>query len=64
MLLHNHFPEAFSAGKQNDIKILYGVEVNLVDDGVPIAYNSAHRKLADDTYVVFDVETTGLISCL
>ncbi len=54
------FPEAFSAGKQNDIKILYGVEANLVDDGVPIAYNSAHRKLADDTYVVFDVETTGL----
>ena len=47
-------------GKKNDIKILYGVEVNLVDDGVPIAYNSAHRKLEDDTYVVFDVETTGL----
>ncbi|WP_338469818.1 PolC-type DNA polymerase III [Niallia sp. XMNu-256] len=54
------FPEAFNAGKKNDVKILYGVEANLVDDGVPIAYNSAHRKLADDTYVVFDVETTGL----
>ncbi|MFE8699114.1 PolC-type DNA polymerase III [Cytobacillus sp. FJAT-54145] len=54
------FPEAYSAGKKNDIKILYGVEVNLVDDGVPIAYNDAHRLLADDTYVVFDVETTGL----
>ncbi|WP_066288934.1 PolC-type DNA polymerase III [Bacillus sp. FJAT-29937] len=54
------FPEAFGAGKKNDIKILYGVEVNLVDDGVPIAYNSAKRKLTEDTYVVFDVETTGL----
>ncbi|SFA73557.1 MULTISPECIES: PolC-type DNA polymerase III [unclassified Bacillus (in: firmicutes)] len=54
------FPEAFGAGKKNDIKILYGVEANLVNDGVPIAYNSAHRKLAEDTYVVFDVETTGL----
>ncbi|XJZ28533.1 PolC-type DNA polymerase III [Bacillota bacterium Lsc_1132] len=54
------FPEAFSEGKKNDIKILYGVEANLVDDGVPIAYNEAHRLLADDTYVVFDVETTGL----
>lgn len=54
------FPEAFSAGKKNDIKILYGLEANLVDDGVPIAYNEAHRSLADDTYVVFDVETTGL----
>jgi DNA polymerase III subunit alpha, Gram-positive type len=54
------FPEAYGAGKKNDIKILYGVEVNLVDDGVPIAYNDAHRQLATDTYVVFDVETTGL----
>lgn len=54
------FPEAFSAGKKNGVKILYGIEANLVDDGVPIAYNDAHRLLADDTYVVFDVETTGL----
>ena len=36
------------------------MEANLSDDGVPIAYNEAHRKLEDDTYVVFDVETTGL----
>ncbi|WP_043933323.1 PolC-type DNA polymerase III [Bacillus sp. EB01] len=54
------FPEAFSAGKKNDIKILYGIEANLVDDGVPIAYNDVHRLLSEDTYVVFDVETTGL----
>lgn len=54
------FPEAYSAGKKNDIKVIYGVEANLVDDGVPIAYNSTHRKLEDDTFVVFDVETTGL----
>lgn len=54
------FPEAFSAGKKNKIKILYGIEANLVDDGVPIAYNEAHRLLAEDTFVVFDVETTGL----
>lgn len=54
------FPEAFSAGKKNGIKILYGLEANLVNDGVPIAYNSQHRLLSEDTYVVFDVETTGL----
>ncbi|AMM92492.1 DNA polymerase III PolC [Peribacillus simplex] len=54
------FPEAYSAGKKNGIKILYGVEVNLVNDGVPIVYNEAHIPLADATYVVFDVETTGL----
>jgi DNA polymerase-3 subunit alpha (Gram-positive type) len=54
------FPEAYNAGKKNDIKILYGVEANLVDDGVPIAYNEARRLLAEDTFVVFDFETTGL----
>lgn len=54
------FPEAYGAGKKNGIKILYGVEANLVDDGVPIAYNSTDRSLEEGTYVVFDVETTGL----
>ncbi|MEH7382561.1 PolC-type DNA polymerase III [Bacillus sp. JJ1533] len=54
------FPEAYSAAKKNGIKMIYGVEANLVDDGVPIAYNSQHRNLEEDTYVVFDVETTGL----
>ncbi|WP_446715510.1 PolC-type DNA polymerase III [Bacillus sp. OTU530] len=54
------FPEAYAAGKKAGIKVIYGVEVNLVNDGVPIAYNEVHRSLADETYVVFDVETTGL----
>ncbi|ANB60225.1 PolC-type DNA polymerase III [Anoxybacteroides amylolyticum] len=54
------FPEAYSAAKKHGMKVLYGVEANIVDDGVPIAYNEAHRLLSDDTFVVFDVETTGL----
>jgi DNA polymerase III subunit alpha, Gram-positive type len=54
------FPEAYSAGKKNGVKIIYGLEANLVDDGVPIAYNDKHVELNDATYVVFDVETTGL----
>ncbi|ADU30718.1 PolC-type DNA polymerase III [Evansella cellulosilytica] len=54
------FPEAYSAGKKTGVKILYGVEANLVDDGVPIAYNPVDRDLLDETYIVFDVETTGL----
>ena len=54
------FPEAHSAGKKNGIKVNYGLEINLVDDGVPIAYNEADINLSDATYVVFDVETTGL----
>jgi len=54
------FPEAFNAGKKHGIKVIYGLEANLVDDGVPIAYASEHRALDEATYVVFDVETTGL----
>ncbi|MFT8871330.1 MAG: PolC-type DNA polymerase III [Sporolactobacillus sp.] len=54
------YPEAYAAGQKNKIKIIYGVEANLIDDGVPIAYNLAHRNLKDAEYVVFDVETTGL----
>ncbi|HET7629094.1 MAG TPA: PolC-type DNA polymerase III [Bacillales bacterium] len=54
------YPEAYAAGNKHGIKVLYGLEANLVDDGVPIAYNGAHRKLLGETYVVFDVETTGL----
>lgn len=54
------FPEAYSAGKKNDMKIIYGMEANLVDDGVPIAYNSVHQLLDEAEFVVFDVETTGL----
>ncbi|MCL7746502.1 PolC-type DNA polymerase III [Halalkalibacter alkaliphilus] len=54
------FPEAYSSGKKHGIKVLYGIEANLVDDGVPIAYNEAHRLLMEDEYIVFDVETTGL----
>ncbi|MCA9765648.1 MAG: PolC-type DNA polymerase III [Carnobacterium sp.] len=54
------FPDAFHAGKKHGIKILYGIEANIVDDGIPIAYHPIDRELAEATYVVFDVETTGL----
>lgn len=54
------FPEAYAAGKKNGIKILYGLEANLVHDGVPIAYDEQHTALEDAVYIVFDVETTGL----
>lgn len=54
------YPEAFAAGKKHGIKVIYGVEANLVDDGVPIAYNEKDVDLKESTYVVFDVETTGL----
>ena len=54
------YPEAYHAGKQHGIKIIYGVEANLVDDQVNIAYRPSKRILKEETYVVFDIETTGL----
>jgi DNA polymerase III subunit alpha, Gram-positive type len=54
------YPEAMDAGKKYGIKILYGVEANIVDDGVPIVMHADERSLQEETYVVFDVETTGL----
>ena len=54
------FPEAHQAGKKAGVKIIYGVEANIIDDGVEVAYNPQPVALDDATYVVFDVETTGL----
>ncbi len=56
------FPEAYNAGKENNIKVLFGMEAYLVNDGEPVAYNPADIELKTATYVVFDVETTGLSS--
>lgn len=56
------FPEAYAAAKKHDMKVIYGVEANVVDDGIPIAYNTTDLDLNEGTYIVFDVETTGLSS--
>lgn len=55
------YPEAMDTAKKNNIKIIYGVEAYLVDDGVPITINGDDKTL-EDTYVVFDIETTGFSS--
>ena len=41
-----------------EFKIIYGVEAYLVDDLKDIVENSKNQSL-QDTYVVFDIETTG-----
>lgn len=68
---HNNlqsFPQAYNALDKDkikdgtEIKVLYGMEGLLVNDGAPITYQPKNVPLADETYVVFDVETTGLSS--
>ena len=52
----NHYIE--SLDKDDPFKVIYGVEGYLVDDLTDVAVNEKGQSL-DDTYVVFDLETTG-----
>ena len=54
------FPHGYKAAKKAGIQLIYGMEANIVEDRVPIAYNEVEMDLSEATYVVFDVETTGL----
>ncbi len=61
------FPDAFHTFpgygyetiKTDPFKVIYGVEGYLVDDLKEVVVRSENQSLAD-TYVVFDLETTGL----
>lgn len=56
------FPEAYSTGKATGMKILYGVEANMIDDHALLVLNPAPMTYEDREFVIFDVETTGLSS--
>ena len=51
------FPDAMNAAK-NDIKVLYGCELYVVDDSQDIVVNPNDRDFKQ-RFVVFDIETTG-----
>ncbi|MEO3945062.1 PolC-type DNA polymerase III [Gorillibacterium sp. CAU 1737] len=54
------YPEAGKAAKKHGIKVIYGVEANVVNDSVPIVMQPDDRSLTETDYIVFDIETTGL----
>lgn len=54
------FPDAAHSAHKNKIKMIYGVEANVVNDAVNIVENAQELELKTATYVVFDIETTGL----
>src|SRR5699024_4543880 len=56
------FHEAYGAAVKYGMKMLYGVEANVVDYGVRNCYGVHDIPLNDGTYVVFDVESSGLSS--
>ncbi|HOP65698.1 MAG TPA: PolC-type DNA polymerase III [Bacilli bacterium] len=51
------YPEAYK--EREGIKIIYGVEMNVIDDDVSVVHNLKDYNFKDQTYVVFDTETTG-----
>ena len=55
----NHYIETLD--KDDPFKVIYGVEGYVVDDLTGIAVNAGEETL-DDTYIVFDIETTGFSS--
>lgn len=56
-----HAVGAVNKGKEGEerFKVLYGAEMNVVNDDVDIIFNNRTYNLLEDLYVVFDTETTG-----
>lgn len=54
------YPEAGKAAKKHGIKVIYGLEANVVDDSVQVVMNPSDIDLKEAEYVIFDIETTGL----
>lgn len=61
------FPEVYhtichsNKGKEGEdrFKVLYGSEMNVVNDDIDLIFNPKEYDLLNDTFVVFDTETTG-----
>ncbi len=54
------FPEAQMAAKMHGLKMIYGVEMYMIDDDPGYVLNPSDVLLEGSTYVAFDLETTGL----
>ncbi len=46
--------------KDNDFKVIYGIDVKAVEDKLNIVYNPTDKTLKEVEYCVLDLETTGL----
>jgi len=53
------FPEAQTASLKAGIKMIYGVELNMIEPYFDIVFNEKDMSIEHATYVSFDLETTG-----
>ena len=56
------YPDAQAAEEKTGVKMLYGVEFYMVDDQLKYIKNPVRTPLTRASYVVLDLETTGLSS--
>ena len=55
------FPDIYNESKKNpDIKVIYGTQFNKTSKNITIVQNPIDIELRKGTYVLFDLETTGL----
>ena len=56
------FPEIMTAAEKAkaDFKIIYGIEAYFVDDTATAVFGDKNADIENDTFCVFDIETTGL----
>jgi len=54
------FPEIYEASRKIGIKPIYGVEAYIFDDENPVKISPPDIPIEDATFVVVDIETTGL----
>ena len=54
------FPNSYNIAKQLNQKIIYGVELNVLNDSPIHVLNPRDEDLVKSEMVVFDIETSGL----
>ena len=61
------YPAAFKTAKkfstdEEKMKAIFGCEMYMIDDKAPMVSNPKDKKIDEEEFVVFDIETTGLNS--
>ena len=54
------FPDFFHASKNSGVKPIYGASLSVISKYSNAIYWPKNNNLLEDTYIVFDLETTGL----